>query len=75
MLRFEPARVQEHGGWVDSLGYARCIPCHGERQGAQWSAANSLPGDCDGCGKAWRDCPPLVIEGTAALEFVKCKIF
>jgi len=69
----------EHGGYVTPRGYAYCNDCAGERfefaQHYQWVEAGSIDGLCDGCDRAFTDCTPRTIEGTATIEHVECKIF
>ena len=79
------ATEEQHGGFIDRLGYAVCIDCHGEtRPGSKWAAASNLsgtvddpcaPGECFRCENPFVDCTPMVIKGVAIIESVTCKIF
>ena len=73
----ERATRTESGGYIDRLGYAICIDCHGEtREGAKWfPTCNIDGGKCDRCEKPFEDCTPMEIEGEAMIEHVAVKIF
>jgi hypothetical protein len=70
-----PSQRVEHGGVINRLGYAHCLDCCDVDDG-EWSAITNIAEPiCDGCGKPFIFCTPLVISGTATIEYPACRIF